>query len=532
MRVVSPKEMHKIEHELFEKWGMDENQIIENVGTQGAEFIVQKILSQDKYKNGFREIIFFIGPGNNGSDALAIARNLTNYNINCRAFVLFPDDLYKKKLLSSQLNLARNFGVKISEIKSAEQVSAYFTDAQDRYIVVDGIYGTGFKLPLSQYVFDIINLINNYSSITISVDIPSGLTGNYGQKSSSAVIASYTLAIGLPKKGHYSISASSYIGELIVLPAGFPSKLFKGGDKFLITEDLIKNVIYKRNCLFYKNLFGHVLVVGGSAGITGAPIMTSLAALKSGAGLVTCATWPEQYDELMSRLPFEIMGATIPIGDSDLDGTLRDLDRFSTIVIGPGLGRNKDTRKIVLSLLASFSGGVVLDADALNVLDLKTDRALLAERRGPTILTPHVGEFARLLGIDSAQVIKFPTKSLKTLVDLTNCTVILKGPCTYIGVPNGNLYINYSPNDGMATAGCGDVLAGLVGGMLAQMNLNEKQLLGQGGSLMLKEAQKSAIFAVYIHSLAGKFAAENFGRRAMTATSLMDFLPASFASLE
>ncbi len=524
MRVVSPAEMRQIEEQLFKKWGMDENLIIENVGAQGAHFIFKKIISRVNDNPTFKEIVFFVGPGNNGADALAIARHLANKNINTRAFILFPDDLDKKKSLSLQLQLARNYGVKINEIRSAEQVSAYFSETQEHYIVVDGIYGTGFKLPLSQYIFDIINLINNYSDITISIDIPSGLTGNNGQTSSSAVFATHTLAIGLPKKGHYSITASSYIGKLSVLDAHFPTKLLSGGDKVLMTDEVVKGLFFNRNPTGHKNTFGHVLVVGGSSGQTGAPLMAALAALKSGTGLVTCATWPLYYDELVCRLPLEIMAATIPLGDHELDGTLRDLDRFSTVVIGPGLGKTAETRKIVLSLLASFSGGVVLDADALNVLDIKKDHTILAERLGPTILTPHVGEFAHLLSVDNQHVLKYPTKCLKQLVDLINCTVILKGPCTYIGVPNGTLYINYAPNDGMATAGCGDVLAGLAGGMLAQM--------GQGKNLMIEEAMKAATLSVYAHSLAGKLAQQSLGARAMTATSVIDFLAASFISLE
>lgn len=291
----------------------------------------------------------------------------------------------------------------------------------------------------------------------------------------------------------------------------------QGLRKIILTSQLIKNFMPKRESSFYKNMFGHVLVVGGSKGLTGAPILSGIGALKSGAGLVTVATWPHSYEEMMSRLPLELMGAVIPLRPKDRQSFFSRLSSFSSIVIGPGLGTKADTRKIVLNLLEKFSGPIILDADALNILKFPQDHSLFNKRKFPTVFTPHGKEFSRLMGVNLELIQKSPEKYLKILTEQTGSIVVLKGPCTYISGPQGKIYFHDAPNDGMATAGMGDVLAGLIAGTLAQVR-----------KLDIEICHSSTCFAVYIHSLAGTFAQKKLGSQVMTATSLFDYLPQSF----
>ena len=279
-----------------------------------------------------------------------------------------------------------------------------------------------------------------------------------------------------------------------------------------------------------KKIFGHALVIGGSHGLTGALCMASNAAIKTGTGLVTSVTWEPQYQEFLSRVIPEVMTGYVPNDQAKWPKLLKGLDKYDSIVIGPGLGRSARARNLVLEILNNFSGPVVVDADALNLLKMSEDREVFKIRSAPTVLTPHFGEFAQFSQIPYEKVARAPLEALKQVIEEINCTVILKGACTYIGLANGKVYFNFSPNDGMATGGVGDVLAGLLGGLLAQ----KTELRNREDSLLKRYEylSQSVLLSVYLHSLSGKFAAKKYGVRAMTALSLIDTLPEAFASLD
>jgi NAD(P)H-hydrate epimerase len=302
------------------------------------------------------------------------------------------------------------------------------------------------------------------------------------------------------------------------------------GDKFLLTRENLPYKANARNKFADKKIFGHTLVVGGSHGLTGAVAMAATAALKCGSGLVTASTWEPQYPEMMSRLIPEVMTGFVPNDETKWSKVLAGLNKYSSLVIGPGLGRSARSRRLVLEILNNFSGPLVLDADAINALNLKEDSQIFAMRHAPTILTPHFGEFARFCGISQEEVEQRPVECLRQAVERTNCTIILKGACTYLGLANGRTYFNFSPNDGMATGGVGDVLAGILGGLLAQ----DTGLRREDDSLVVRyeHLNQAALLSVYIHTMAGHFAAERFGVRTMTAMSLIETLPEVFNRLD
>lgn len=524
MRVVGIDEMKTIESEAIEKCGFSEGLIVENVGVRGADFIEEAFLEEQS----FGEIIVLCGRGNNAADGMAIARNLSNRSHRVRAFMLMPDEPYSDEL-NKQIALAKNYGVRINDIRNVDQLSDYLSQGQGQYLFIDAIIGMGFRIPLANNLFDIINLVNEYSAIMVSVDIASGVTGETGEAGQTAIRADYTLAVGLPKLGHYVGEGAKLSGEVVVIDAGISNKILEGGDKWLLNPSHFVDVIAARSKFDHKNRFGHTLVIGGSRGLTGALLMASEACLKVGTGLVTAATWRDNYGELVSRITPEIMTGQIPTGKDEVESVLRDLDRYDSIVIGPGLGTRDITRESVIDVLTHFNGPVVIDADAIKSLSIEDDSLLLTKRKFPTIMTPHVGEFSKFIGATPEEVNANPIGHLKKAVDATNSVIVLKSACTYIGLPNGDIYLNHFPNDGMATGGTGDVLAGILGGLLAQNPLEHKT------SMMFVDKSKilkSVLFGVFVHTLAGKIASENLGSRAMTALSIVDHFSDAFSQIE
>jgi hydroxyethylthiazole kinase-like uncharacterized protein yjeF len=526
MRIVNQQEMKDIESIASEKYLFTEDLIVENVGVKGADYLYENLLK--RYPTS--EVVLLIGKGNNGADGLAIARHLINKGIGLRAFTFFSEDECSEECLE-QLKKAKAFGVRITHLQNVDQLQAYLAHSRNDFIFIDALFGTGIRLPLSNFLYDIINCVNQNSAYTISVDIPTGVVGDTGFIQGNAINADMTLAISLPKIGYYMADGARLVGRIVTLEVGFPKNLLnEKGDKFLLGLEHVIDKASKRNKFGDKKIFGHTLVIGGSHGLTGALVLSSQAALKVGAGLVTGVTWEKQYNEFISRLIPEIMTGYIPLDQAKWPRLINDLDnRYDSIVIGPGLARSARARRIVLEIMANYHGPLVIDADAINVLNLKEDIKSFTTRNAPTVLTPHYGEFAHFCGIDIDDLKRKPVEYLNQLIGQINCSVILKGPATYIGSPNGKVFINYFPNDGMATGGSGDVLAGILGGLLGQdSSLKEFHSLYD----VYESFDKVVGLSVLLHSMSGHFAAKNLGVRPMTAVSLIEALPQAFSELD
>lgn len=526
MRIVTHAEMKEMEKIAQTKHHFPEKLIIENVSLLGAKAIVKKLGPEIS----MGELLFMIGKGFNGGTGLAIARHLASMGHETRAFLLF-DEKDCSQEVKDQLKVAVSYGVRVSHIDELSTLEGYFQQSSAPKIIVDAIFGTGVRLPLSHFLYDVINFINQEKAYTIALDIPTGVEGDSGHIQGNAIHADLTLAVGLPKLGYYQAEGARLVGEVEVIPSGLPEAVInQNGDKFLIDNYLKNDLPPARNNKFGdKKLFGHTLVIGGSHGLTGALVMSSTAALKVGAGLVTASTWEPQYQEFISRLIPEVMTGYIPLDQSKWGRLIKDLDKYDSIVIGPGLGRSLRARALVLEILNNFSGPVVLDADAINVLNLKDDAEVFRVRNAPTLMTPHFGELARFIGVSYEEVLNDPYHFLKETIEQINCSVILKGPCTYLGFPNGKTFFNFSPNDGMATGGVGDVLAGILGGFIAQeANLKKRDSLYN----IYENLNRTILLGVLIHTWSGKFAAEKLGVRPMTATSLIDSFPEAFKALD
>ena len=523
MRIVSTSEMLEIEQISKEKFGFEERLIIENAGLLGA-IKIEEILN-NKETSG--EIIFLIGKGNNGADGMAMARHLVNKGFRCRAFVLFPDSECKEEL-KFQLSMGKAFGVSINYIDTVFQLSSY-VDEVGACAIVDCLFGTGVQLPLSNFMYDFIEYVNGVGVPIFSVDIASGVSGDSGEVQGNAICANITLAIGFPKLGHYIAKGPRQSGRIEILKVGFPQSFTEVGDKFLLRPEHMIDLVNPRDKFADKKVYGHSLVLGGSHGLTGAPALASHATLRVGSGLVTVATWEPQYQEMIQRLIPEVMTGYIPLDTSKWGRLLQDMNQYSSVIIGPGLARSARARRLVLEILNNYDGPVILDADAINVLNFEEDKKVFKLRNAPTVLTPHFGEFAKFCDIEYDELKKKPVKYLKELVDSINCTVVLKGPCTFLGCTDGSVYFNYLPNDGMATAGAGDVLAGILGGLIGQ----DAQVKENFSLVKRYEAfNRTVAFSIYLHSLCGQIAAKDFGVRTMGAQSLILSLPKAFKLID
>jgi NAD(P)H-hydrate epimerase len=523
MRIVSINEMKEIEHITSHEFFMSERLIIENVA-HACSKIIHDVYHDNECQS---EVLFLVGKGNNGADAVASARHLNNLGVRSRAFVLFNENECHEEL-NFQIKMARSYGVAVNYIDQSAQLSSYI-DQMGCELIIDGIFGTGVQLPLSNFMHEVIDIANQSAESIISFDIPSGVEGDTGIIRGKAIKAELTLAIGFAKLGHYIADGAKHCGELYVVDVGIPSKFNILGDKFLLRPEHMVDLVGKRDRFADKKIFGHSLVLGGSHGLTGAAALCSLASLKAGSGLVTAATWEPQYQEMISRLSPEIMTGYLPLDFNKWNPLIRDLNKYSSIVIGPGLARSSRARRLVLEVLNNFDGPVIIDADAINVLSLKEDKNVFTLRNAPTVITPHFGEFARFAGVEMSELNLKPVHYLKQLVETINCTVVLKGPCTYLGCSDGSVYFNYFPNDGMATAGAGDVLAGILGGLLGQeVSLKTKDKLIN----RYETFNRIIAVSIYLHSAAGKYAAKKLGVRAMSAQTIIESFPEAFKLLD
>ncbi len=404
---------------------------------------------------------------------------------------------------------------RLTPIESAAELEAFFRTTGGPFTAVDGILGTGLKGNIEGIFYDVVRLINQHIDEVVSLDIPTGVSGDSGAIQGAAIQATLTVSFGFPKIGHFLPPGAGKRGRLVNVDISLPPKFRREGDKFLLMPGRMSELIQQRDRYGHKNAFGHTLLIGGSRGRLGAISMAARACHRMGTGLVTVATWEDCLDLLMARLPDETMAFALPDDAQNVEEVQRLLSNYSCVVIGPGMGTRPSGKLVVQEVLGSFQGPVVLDADALNlVADHKLHDYLVA-RKHPTVLTPHPGEMARLLEADKERVVEDPVGALQEAVARTHSIVLLKGAATLISSPDEVLYLNHYPNDGMATAGSGDVLAGMIGGLLSQR----------------MDSFEATQLAVYLHSLAGDHAARTQGHRSMTATDIIESIAHGFREL-
>ena len=532
MKVVTAEEMREIDRITIKDYGISGTVLMERAGLVVAEKI------RELYER--RKVIVLSGGGNNGGDGIVIARNLHERGWNVKITLLSKENKLSPDCLK-QYKIAKKSGVPV-------EFRDYITEKDlHSALVVDAIFGTGLSKNVTGKIAEIISFINSSDAPVISVDIPSGISSDTGQIMGEAVRADYTVTFGLPKRGHLLYPGAEYAGRLFIEDIGFPEELLHS-EKLkaeLLEKRDISLLIPERQRYSHKGDYGRVLVIAGSRGKTGAAFMCAKACLRSGAGLVTIGVPESLLDVFQSRVTEEM---TLPLPDRG-DGTLSSKalekileflsEKADVLAIGPGISVTDDTKKLVRELLLNSTAPAVMDADAIN--SLEGNKRILKKAKSPLILTPHAGEMARLLKGSSELLVtsnklkdkKNKNSSLVTRHSLqlvekdrintavsfakeTGTYLVLKGVPTVIAGPGGRVFINPTGNSGMASAGTGDVLTGMLSGFLGQgLNPLEASILG-----------------VYMHGLAGDIAAKDKGEHSLIASDIIDSIPEAFSFLK
>lgn len=439
------------------------------------------------------------GTGNNGGDGLGIARLLQEWGFQVKVWIVrgaVPESADFKT------NLQR-LKAEVFEI-TQEGIDNFFAE-QD--ILIDAIFGSGLSRPTEGIYANVIRQVNQSRAIRVAVDIPSGLMADK-PSTGEIVQAHHTITFQLPKLSFLLPKSGSFVGEWHTVNIGLNEKFIQEaeGNYFLLEQHDIKSILHERNKFSHKGNFGHALLIAGSYGKMGAAILSARAAMRSGIGLLTVHVPKHCYEIIQTSVP-EAM-ASVDAAD-EWFSTVPSTKNFVTIGIGPGIGQEKQTVQALKGLLESFNKPIVLDADALNIIG--ANRELLQRISQGSILTPHPREFERLVGTwtDDFERLQKQINFSKS----TKTVLLLKGANTSISTPDGKVYFNNTGNPGMATGGSGDVLTGLVTGLLAQGYTSEE----------------SAILGAWIHGLAGDRAAGNKGQETLIASDIIDHLPEAFA---
>jgi len=522
MKVVTSQEMRDIDRKAIERFGIPGHVLMERAGVAVA--------SRIKDLFGKTRTVVLAGGGNNGGDGLVTARELFNSGWDVKVLLLIKEDKLSPDCLS-ELRIARQMGVPV-------EFRTEVTDNDLRgSVVVDAMLGTGLNKEIEGPMAGIIRFLNSSGSPVISVDIPSGISSDTGEIMGVAVRAGYTVTFGLPKRGHLLYPGAEFTGRLFVENIGFPEDLLSSDELKidLLEKGSVFNLIPERPKYSHKGNYGHVLVVAGSRGKTGAAFMAARACMRAGAGLVTIGIPETLMDVFQSRVTEEM---TLPLpdrGDGSLSARaagviLRFLsERADVLCIGPGIGVSEETQGLISEILRTSRSPVVMDADAINSIK---DISVLKKTDAPVILTPHPGEMARLTSQrPEARGQRSEDRESRTMIDMiekdrintalsfskeTGAYLVLKGVPTVIAGPEGRAFINSTGNPGMATAGTGDVLTGMIASFIAQ------------GLTPLN----AAILGVYMHGLAGDIAVREKGEHSLIASDVTESLPAAFKAIK
>jgi NAD(P)H-hydrate epimerase len=476
--------------------------LMERAAQRVAEWIVQHFSNDHTF-------CIFAGPGNNGGDAFAIARILAENNYHCK---LFWADFGHELKGDAAINLSRltdQNKVLLKKINAVESIPEIPTEA----IILDGLFGSGLNKPLTGLSKEIVQQMNQSGATIISIDIPSGLMGedNAGNDLSGIVQANYTLTFQFPKLSFFFPENAEYIGEWHVLPILLhPEAILSTESKFFsLAKTFTSGILKKRGKFAHKGNFGHALLIAGSYGKMGAAVLASKACLRAGVGLLTTH---------VPRSGYQIIQNSVPEAMTSIDSSEEIFTEFpapspfSAVGVGPGLGKNQVTQEALKKLLQSGTDKLIIDADGLNILaDNLEWIGLLPEN---TILTPHPKEFERLAGMTSNSYERLQKQIQFSVTH--KVIIVLKGANTSISVPDGSVFFNETGNPGMATAGSGDVLTGIILGLLAQNYTPEE----------------ATLIGVYLHGFAGDLAASVTGQQALIAGDIINHMGTAFLHLE
>lgn len=504
MYVLTPEEMKDFDRFTIEELGVLQEILMENAGRS----VYSAIKGLYEYPLEDVSAVVVAGRGNNGGDGLVVARYLSQEVDELFVYLIGKKADLKGSPLRN-LEILEKMGIEIIEVDEIDEEMEDSVLGAD--IVVDALFGTGFRGKAEGIYAELIDIINASDAFIASVDIASGVNARTGEVTSDAVIADITVTMAFPKTGHFLYPGKLFTGELIVADIGIPRSLAEGMIKrATVEEDDVREILPVRLGNEHKGDVGRVLVIAGSRGFTGAASLTSMASMRMGAGLTYLAI-PESLNPILEAKVTEVI--TLPV--AEVDGSisedavdrLLDEGKYDSIAIGPGLSRKESAVRAVSRLLEKYRGPLVIDADG--VWALKGKLELLKGREVPPILTPHPGELGHLLDLTPDEINRRRMEVASEFAVKHGVVLVLKGAPTVIGTPGGFLWINTTGNPGLASGGTGDVLTGMIASLLAQG----------------VPPVESAIAGVYLHGLAGDLAAADLSEYSLMAGDLLEYIP-------
>ncbi len=510
MYLLSVKQMQEMDRQTIQELGVPGVVLMENAGAGCVRHII------DTYGNlADKTVVVVCGSGNNGGDGFVIARHLINRSIRVKIFLLSSPNKYKGDA-AINYRILENMGVKFIELQN-HNLKAFNMDLAHAGLVVDAILGTGLNSDVRGIYQTVIERINQSRCPIMAVDIPSGLHGDKGEPMGLAIKANSTVTFAFPKQGHFLYPGPDYTGTLQVIDISIPSQLAgsMGVKGQVLTEKRIRQIFKPRPQNSHKGTYGHLLVLAGSAGKTGAAVMAATSALKTGCGLVTVLT-SERARELIGSTRMEIMTEILvkseeePVEEFHFQKLLELTRGKQAILIGPGMIKNPGMEKLLKRLVKEVDLPMVIDADGLNLL--AEDPHCLKKSPAARIVTPHPGEMSRLTGKAVRYIQNHRLEISQNFAADYDVVTILKGAHSIIAEPDGQFSINTSGNPGMATAGMGDVHAGILGSLLAQG----------------VQPGPAAWSATYIHGRAADLAAEKTGLASLMAADVIEQISTLF----
>jgi NAD(P)H-hydrate epimerase len=509
MKITTAEEMRAIDRATTERFGVPSLTLMENAGSAIARFILQHYLEANR-------VTVVCGKGNNGGDGFVVARKLHRAGRVVEVLLLAS----RTELKGDALAMFERLPLRPIEVNSPQELEAESSRSLANCdLVVDAILGTGFRPPVTGLYADAIDAMNRSDKPVVAVDIPSGSDSDAMTPQSGEGIARADAIVTFtaPRPAH--IFGSLTRGPIFVAPIGSPPESIVSSLNLEVTTPRdFAALLAPRPRDSNKGMYGHVLVVGGSFGKSGAAAMAGMSALRAGAGLSTVAT-PARVLTSVASFAAEVM--TEPLAETSAgsialaaveSGRFLDLTKPMTVVaIGPGISRHPETVQFVHEAVHQTKLPLVLDADGLNAFEGQAN--LLDGRRRPLVLTPHPGEMSRLAGISIKAVQADRLTVARSFARDHHLVLVLKGDRTIVALPDGSAWVNPTGNPGMATGGTGDILTGMTAGVIAQMP---------------NDYARAAIAAVYLHGLAGDVAAERMGEHSLVATDLLAGLPEAF----
>jgi len=509
--LLTAREMQEMDRMTIDEVGIPGLLLMEHAGMAVAERVLEMLKEA-----GGEHVFIFCGRGNNGGDGFVAARFL--FGLGCSVSVLLAGD--PEKISGDALinyRALKGLGIDMIPLQSDQDLSR----AAHPDLIVDALLGTGISGDVTGFTTGIIDWINHAGVPVLSVDVPSGLHCDNGQVAGVCITADATVTFGHYKRGLVIPPGRDLAGCVDVADIGIPSKV---SDSMNIKTRLLElsdchQHLPERPASAHKGNFGKIAFLAGSRGLTGAAALTSMAALKAGSGLVILGC-PEGVNGILESKLTEVM--TKPFPETE-QGTLslsaeveiqHLLDWADIAAIGPGMSQETETQALIRKTVVECGKPMVIDADGLNAIAGHVD--LLKACQSPLILTPHPGELSRMVHLKMDEIVSNPIEVARKWAVEWQCVLVLKGAPTVIGHPDGQIFVNDTGNSGMATAGSGDVLTGILAGMLAQ-----------GCSV-----QEASLCGVYLHGLAGDLAAEQYSDRAMTAGDILTHIGEAFQEIE